>query len=208
MIAPVVRYLISEVIILRAAVPLCLADVDAVARAFGAVFKHDVVEHIKLVLGADDHSIGNAQLAHILGRALCNVAGILIEGAVFGVVDYHDVADHGQGRNLGEAVDSRRIEIRNEHHIAALDRSVAVVGAVEADAVGHGVLVKALDRNTEVAPSAVDIGHLEVDHFDVVFLAHCKYVLKSFCHHLPPNFIVFDYFNNSILFEQVYFVKV
>ena len=181
-VAGVVSHLIAAVVGGAAAVPLGLNAVDMIAGALGAVLILHTVEDIELVLRAHHHGVGNTGLLQILGGAAGHVAGILVEGAVLGPVDDHDVADHTQRGDGGKLVDGGAVQIRHEHHVAALHGGVTVVGAVEAHAVGHGVLVEPPHGDAQVAPAAVDVGHFEVNDADLFFLAQLQNVLQSLFH--------------------------
>ena len=167
MIASLVADLITIVIV----GPLSLASADLETGALRIGGEGHIVKDIKLILGADDHLVCDALFLHIRNGTLCHVAGILVEGAVGGAINDHNIADHGQGRNLREGIDGSRIQIRHKDHVTALNGSIAIVGTVKANTILHGVLVQAANGNAQVTPSAIDVSHLKVNDFDFLFFA-------------------------------------
>ncbi len=155
----------------QAVVPVRLPGVDAVAALSGSHLKTGAVEEIELELGSDHHAVGDAAFLHVFHSAEADVLWVLVEGPVPVLADGAYIAAHGQGGHRGEGIHVGGGRIRQKHHVALLDGRIAVVGAVEADAVGEGVLPEPLHRDGDVPPAAVDVRHLEVDHADLLFLA-------------------------------------
>ena len=186
--AGMVAFLVAEdialIVILGKAVPLGLTGVYLKAGAVGLGGKAHIVKNIKLVLRADNHLIGNAQLTHILAGALGNIAGVLVKGIIFGTGNDHDIAYHGKGGYLSELIDNSRVQHGDKHHVAGFHGGVAVVGAVKADTVLHGVLIESLYRDAEMTPSAVNIGQLEVNYLDVIIFAKLQNFIKCSSHFL------------------------
>ena len=132
---------------------------------------------------SDDHFVGNAGFTHVFNSALDNVAGILIERAVLGAVDNHCIAAHGEGRNLRKGIDSSGGKVGNEDHIAVFNGRVAVVGTVKADAVFHRVFIKTGGGDGDMAPTTVNIGHFEIDHFNFIVKDEFLCLLNCFKQH-------------------------
>ena len=109
---------------------------------------------MEFILWSDDHLVRDAESLHVGDGALGDIARILVERSVCRMVDDHDVADHRERRRLDERVDDRRRDVRQEDHVTALNLGIAVVRAVEADAVRHDVLVEAGCGDGQVLPPA------------------------------------------------------
>ena len=152
-----------------AGVPIGLVGVYLAPYAVGSGFELDLVEYVELEFGPDYHFIGDAAFTHVVDGGADDVAGILIERTVRGAVDYHGVAAHGKGVDLGKGIDGGGGKIGDKDHVAVLNGSIAVVGTVKAYAVGHCVFGETSRGDGDVPPATVDIGHFEIDHFDVVF---------------------------------------
>ena len=181
-VAGAVGELVAFVVVLRAGSPVGLAGVDIEAALLGAHVVADFVEDVELIFRSDEHLVGDAGLLHVVQRADRNVSGVLIEGTVLGEIDDLYIADHGERRDLGIAVDHSGIEDRREDHVRVLDRRIAVVGTVKTDAVYHSVLGEALGRDAQVAPSAVDVGELEIDDLNVFAFDEVQNILQCFTH--------------------------
>ena len=150
-----------------------------------------IVEEIELKLRQNEHRVGDAGITHILLRCQHDVARILVERAVVGVVDDHGVAGHRQGGDLTEGVDLRGSGVGNKDHVALFDHGVAVVRGVKADAVGHGRFGKILGGNGHMAVLAVNIDHFKVHHLDALLTNELHDILCCFSHwELPPKFMV------------------
>ena len=109
---------------------------------------------MELKLRPDEHLVRDPLVFHVLDGPQAHVSGILVKGAVL-LPDDADVPAHGQGGNLRKRVHHRGLRVRDKDHIALLHRGVPVVGAVEADALGENILVKALHWDRDVPPPAV-----------------------------------------------------
>ena len=55
-----------------------------------------IVKKIKFKLWQNEHRVGNAAIFEIFFCRKHNVARVVRKGSVFGVVDYHGIACHGQ----------------------------------------------------------------------------------------------------------------
>ena len=173
------------------AVPMRLLRVEAHADLVRRDLPRHIVEEIEFKLGQNEHGVGNAAVTHILLRRAHDVARILIERTVGGIVDDHGIAGHRERRDLAERVDLRGVRVRDKDHIALFDHSVAIVRGVKADAVGHGRFGKILGGNGHMAVLAVDIDHFEIDHLDALLTNELHDLLCRFSHwELPPKFMV------------------
>ena len=173
------------------AVPMRLLGVEAHADLVRRDLPGYIVEEIELKFRQNEHRVGDAGITHILLRCQHDVARILVERAVVGVVDDHGVAGHRQGGDLTEGVDLRGSGVGNKDHVALFDHGIAVVRGVEADAVGHGRFGKILGGNGHMAVLAVDIDHFEIDHLDALLTNELHDILCRFSHwELPPKFMV------------------
>lgn len=141
-----------------------LAALQAVADGIRAQGARHAVKHMELVFRPDDHLVRDAESLHVGDGALGDIARILVERAVCRMVDDHDIADHRERRRLDERVDDRRCDVRQEDHVTALNLGIAVVRAVEADAVRHDVLVEAGCGDGQVLPPAAKVDHLEIEN--------------------------------------------
>ena len=172
MVSALVRHFIAIVARrVQAVVPVRLSGVNAVAALSGRHLKAGAVKEVEFKFRPDDHSVRNSVIFHIMNRTQGHVFRVLVEGLIFALSYGAHIAAHGQGRDGGEGVHTGGIRVRKEHHVAFFNGGIAIVGAVEADAVGEGVLAETLHRNGDVPPAAVDVRHLEIDHADLLFLA-------------------------------------
>ena len=166
-----------------------LAALQAVADGIRAQGARHAVKDMEFILWSDDHLVRDAESLHVGDGALGDIARILVERAVCRMVDDHDIADHRERRRLDERVDNGRCDVRQEDHVAALDLRVAIVRAVEADAVRHDVLVEAGCGDGQVLPPAAKVDHLEIEKCDAVLadkILDLLYILKhegSSCSH-------------------------
>ncbi len=170
------------------AVPMRLLGVEAHADLVRRDFPCHVVEEVELKLRQNEHRVGDAGITHILLRRQHDVARVLVERAVVGIIDDHGVAGHRQGGDLTERVDLRGGGVGDKDHVALFDHGVAVVRGVEADAVGHGRFGEVLRGNGHMAVLAVDIDHFEVHHFDALLTNELHDILCRFSHgKIPPR---------------------
>ena len=109
------------------AVPVGLLGVHLHTDGAGGDLPGGAVEKIELKLRKNQHGIGNAGVPHVPLGGQNNVPGILIQRAVFRVADHHGVACHGQGGNVAERINHRRVRVGNKDHVALLYHGVAVV---------------------------------------------------------------------------------
>ena len=130
-----------------------------------------LVEDIKFIFRPYDHLVCDPQLLHIANGPFGHIPGILVKGPVGRTINDHHVSDHGEGGNLCKGINCGRIQVGHENHVAALHRGIAVIGAVESNPVLHSLLVEPADRNTEMAPSSVNVSHFEIDNLNVFLLA-------------------------------------
>lgn len=79
------------------AVPMRLLGVEAHADLVRRDLPGYIVEEIELKFRQNEHRVGDAGITHILLRRQHDVARILVERAVVGVVDDHGVAGHRPG---------------------------------------------------------------------------------------------------------------
>ena len=188
MIAPLVRHLVAVVSrTVQTVVPVRLSGVDSVSALSGRHLKAGAVKQIELEFRPYDHTVRNAALLHVLYRPKAHVLWILIKGLVLPLADGAYVSAHGQGGNLRKGIHIGRIRIRQEHHVAFLNGRVSVVGTVEADAVGEGILPEPFHRNGDMPPASIDISHLKIDHADLLFLTQPLDFL-DFVHTPAPSF--------------------
>ena len=152
----------------------------------------DLIKEIELELRQDLHFIRNAGVLHVLHRRVDDVARVLRERTVLGIVDDHRVADHRKRLNRAEGIDHRGIQIGNVDHVALFDDGIAVVGCVEADAVLQRFLGKVCCRNGHMTELSVDVDDFEVDHLDVLFLDERHNFLCGHKNANPPFLISFQ----------------
>ena len=184
-------------------VPIRFLGIYLAADGIGLGFKADVVKDMEFEFRPDDHFIGYAGGLHVLNSGFDDIARILVKGLVLGTGDDHRIAAHGESRNFGKGVHRCGAEIRNEHHIAVLNRSIAVVGAVKADAILHRILIETLCGYGDMPPPAVNVDHLKVDHFDLVVLDEFLYFLDgSLVVKQHGYFLLLKSFSISMSFAQ------
>ena len=171
MITVLVTDLISVIVEFLVSGPGRLMGGNRITGALRSIDISYTVKDVEFILGTDDHLICNSQFLQITYRLFRNIARVLVERVVIRFRDDHHIADHGQRRYFSKWIDNGGIQVRYENHIAFFQRSISVVGAVETDAVCHGFFCEAFRRNTEMTPSATDIGHLEINHANSVVLA-------------------------------------
>ena len=169
----------------QSAVPVRLSGVDAVSALFGRNLIAGGVEQIKFKLGSDHHLVSDAGLFHVIHGAQAHIFRVLVKGGVFSLTDDTDIAAHGQCGHIRKGVYIGGIRVWQKDHVALLNRSVPVVGTVEADPVDEDILIEPLHRYGDVAPASVDVGHFEVDHADLLLLTQfpdfCTFLHK----HIP-----------------------
>ena len=141
-----------------------------------------LVEEIKLKFRQNQHGISNTTVFHILFGSQDDVPGILRKRAVFGMVNDHGVAGHGQSGDLTERIDNSGVRIGDKNHIAFFNNSVSVIRCVEANTVFHDILCKIGGGNGHVSELAVDIHHFEIHHSDILFLNEGHNIVHIFTH--------------------------
>ena len=114
---------VAEVVSFAAAVPPSFFGVDEIKAAVLVLIEADIVENEELGFRAKIGSVADAAVLQIqlgLARDPARIAIIVLARDRI-----HDVADHNQGRNLVERIHERRGRVRNQQHVALVDRRPA-----------------------------------------------------------------------------------
>ena len=172
----------NESFAVPAAVPVGLLCVQCHGDGFGSCLPGHAVKEIELELRQDEHGVRDAGAAHIRLRRPDDVPGVLGQGAVLGVVDDHGAAGHGQGGHLAEGVGAGGVRVGDEHHVALFHRGIAVVGGIEADALGHGGFGKVLGGDGHMAVLPIDVHHFEVHHLYALLTDEPDHLVRGLCH--------------------------
>ena len=129
------------------------------------------VENKKFGLGAPIRDVPDLGLFEKLFGFLGHVARV--PAVVLACDRIHDVTDHAQRRDACERVHDGSVGVRDDHHVAVLNRLPPPNGrSVEAGTLGEDRIRQFFNRNREVLPGAGEVHELQVDHDDFVFL--CK----------------------------------
>ena len=172
--------------VILAAVPLAFFAVDVEVAAVGRLIEADVVEDEELGFGADEAGVGDAGALQVIHRLAGDVARIA--RVVFARDRVLHVADHAERRDLGERIDERGVGLRQEEHVALVDRLPAAdAGAVEAEAVFEDFFIELGDGDREVLPDAGEVHEAHVDGFDVALAAHRQDRLRGHSCHDPMS---------------------
>jgi hypothetical protein len=154
-----------------------LLGLDLVERRVRLLVEGDVVEHVELGLRAEVARVRHSARGQVLLRLDRDVAGVPRVGLARDRVEDH--ADDRDRRRLVERVEDGRRWVGHEQHVRLVDLLEAPDrGPVEADALGEGVGVEALERHAHVLPGSRQVGELEVDHSRPVALGEVEHVLR------------------------------
>ena len=177
--------------VIFAAVPLAFFAIDEEVAAIRRLVEADVVEDEELGFGADEAGVGDARALEVVHRFASDVARVA--RVVFAGDRILHVADDAERGDRGERVDERRIGLRQEEHVALVDRLPAAdAGAVEAEALFEDFFVELRNGNREVLPDAGEIHEAHVDGFDIAFAAHRQDRLRGQSSHDPNVSIAWE----------------
>ena len=169
--------------IVFAAIPLAFFAIEEEVAAVRRLVEADVVEDEELGFGADEAGVGDAGALQIVDRLAGDVARIA--RVVFARDRVLHVADDAERGDHGERIDERRIGLRQQQHVALVDRLPAAdAGAVEAEAVFKRFFFELRNGNREVLPDAGEVHEPHVDCFDVALATHRQNRLR--CHSHDP----------------------
>ena len=172
--------------IILAAVPLAFFAVEVEVAAVGRLVEADVVEDEELGFGADEAGVGHAGALQVVDRLAGDVARIA--RVVFARDRVLHVADHAERGDHGERIDERGVGLRQEEHVALVDRLPAAdAGAVEAEAVFEHFFIELRDGDGEVLPDAGEVHEAHVDRLDVALATHRQDRLRGHCCHDPMS---------------------
>ena len=177
-ITALMRGLVAVVVKRIAAVPISLLSINAVAHAVRQSLVAHIVKNMELKLRPYHHLVRNACLFHIFNCALGNIPRVLVKRPVVRTVYYHNIAGHCKRRNSRKRIKCCSSKVGNKHHIAVFNGSIAIIAAVKANAVYQSILVQSLLRNKYMAPAAVNVSHLKIDHLNVVSFDEFFYIIK------------------------------
>ena len=142
------RHLVTKIgVFIVAAVPVGLLTADVKTGPVRRTLVADMVEDVKFKFRPDAHLIGDAGRYHVFLSPGGDGTGVLVEAVVFRLGDDKNVTDHAQGGDFGKWISDGGADIGYEYHIAPLDRGVAVIGAIETDAVDQGFRFKTAGGN-------------------------------------------------------------
>src|SRR5690606_15795891 len=89
------------------------------------------------------------------------------------------VADHHNRLELGERIDEGRVGLRQEQHVALVNRLPATnARAVEPEAILEQVLGELGNGDAEMLPYARKIHKAEIRALDIILPAHCQDFLR------------------------------
>jgi hypothetical protein len=157
--------------------PVTLLGLDLVEGRVRLLVEGDVVEHVELGLRTEVARVRHPARDQVLLSLDRDVARVPRVGLAGDRVQ--DRADDRDRRRLVERVEDRRRGIGHEQHVRLVDLLEAPDrGPVEADALGEGVGVEALERHAHVLPRSGQVGELEVDHPRSVPLGEREHVAR------------------------------
>src|SRR5579871_390153 len=149
--------------------------------------KFHIVKDEELCFGAKVRFVGDAALAKILfGFAgdVARVAGIWVAPRA----GLGDIADEAEGWLGGKGVHDGCRGIGDEQHIALVDLlEAANAGPIEADAFAKEAFVENANRHAKMLPGTRNIGKLEVNHPDALFLGKPDYLFRCRRHAMLPE---------------------
>ncbi len=93
-----------------------------------------------------------------------------------------DSAEHGQRWRFPEGIQADGLEVRDQHHVAALSLGEAITRAVEPNSLREDALVELLHWNRKVMKPTDEIEGFEVNEPDPILLAATQYFTQ--CRHL------------------------
>ena len=139
---------------------------DAVADAVGLDRVLHLIERVIFQLHQHFGVVGDLLVAQVPGGVSDDVARILLEGDTF-VGGGNDVAEHVHGVEFAASFQQRPPHVGNGHHVGIADFGVAVVGAVETDAVAQNLFGRVLAGQRHRAQVAPQVDHHQVQkvHF-------------------------------------------
>ena len=142
---------VSQVVLLAPGIPAAFFRIDEVVAVLLGLIEADIVKNEELRLGAEVGGVGNAGVSEVSFRLLGDVARVF-QVVLFGDrVD--DVADHDQRRNIGEGIQHIPARVRDQQHVAFVDRGPAAdAGTVHSESVLEGALIHFVDGIGDVMP--------------------------------------------------------
>ena len=172
--------------VVLAAIPLAFFAIEEEVAAVRRLVEADVVEDEELGFGADEAGVGDAGALQVVDRLAGDVARIA--RVILARDRVLHVADHAERGDLGERIDERRVGLRQEEHVALVDRLPAAdAGAVEAEAFFEDFFFELLDGDREVLPDAGEVHEPHVDGLDVALATHRQDCLRSHSHDSSPR---------------------
>ena len=160
---------------LATGVPAAFLGVDEVETGVDGAIEADVVEDEKFGFGPEVGRVSQARILEVHLGLLGDVAGIAFVFLAGERIE--DVAEHHKRRDLRERIEERRRRIRDEQHVAFIDRRPAADGtAVDAEAGFEAAFVQLIDGITDVVGEAGDVGKAEIHLADFVLFG----VLEDF----------------------------
>ena len=169
LVAEVRAHAFAEIV--SAAIPLAFFAIEEVVAGVGRLVEADVVEDEELGFRTDEAGVGDAGALQVVDRLAGDVARIA--RVVFAGDRILHVADHAERGDFGERVDERGVGLRQEQHVAFVDRLPAAdARAVEAEAFFEDFLFELADGNREVLPKSGEIHKPQIDGLNVPLATH------------------------------------
>ena len=123
---------IAQIVVFPARIPASFFRVNEIEPVLLALVEANVIEDEELGFGAEVGGIGEARGSQIKLGFLCDVARIAVVALFGDGIDY--VADHDQGGHFGESVEHVGRRVRDQEHVAFIDRRPTADGrAVHAE---------------------------------------------------------------------------
>ena len=182
-VAFLVTRAIAQVVFPTTGIPASFLGVDEVVTLVLILIEADVVENEELGFRAEIGGVGNAAVLQVKLGLLANPARVALV-ALLGDRVLH-VADHHERGGLGERIHDRRVGIRNQEHVALVDRRpTADARSIHAEALFEDAFVNLGHRVRNVMLQTRNVGEPQVELLGIVL--RCKFQHFFRTHLLSP----------------------
>ena len=169
---------VTQVVLPPPRVPPPFLGVDKVKSRVLVLVEADVVENEKLRLGPEVRRVRHPAVGQVQFRFARDPPRIPLI-TLLGDRILH-VADHNQRRRLRKRVHQRRLRIRNQQHVAFVDRRPAAdARSVHSKPVLEAALVELAHRVGNVMLQARNIGEPQIQLLGIVLLGKFQYFFRS-----------------------------
>ena len=155
----------------KAAVPIRLPGVNAVSALLRRNLIAHIVKKIKFKFRPDYHSVRNPGFFHIRYCTQADIFRILVKRPVPAFPNGAYIAAHGKGGDLCKGIYICSVRIGQKDHITLFHRRIPIIGTVKTNTIGKRIFPKALHRDCNVPPAAVNVRHLKINHANLLFFA-------------------------------------